>query len=114
MLSWTVWIFYLVIELLTFDCTYAELNSLKLNCLLHLAVYKQKLYNYAKGNCLKLSEVFAHGPGELGSIIGRVILKTQKMVPDSTLLKTQHYKERIKCKVKQSRERSNALFYTLL
>ena len=34
------------------------------------------------------------------------------MVLDATLLNTQHYKVRIKGKVKQSRERSNALPYT--
>ena len=51
--------------------------------------------------------VFANGPGDLGSIPGRVILKTQKMVLDATLLNTQHYKVRIKGKVEQSRERSS-------
>ena len=41
-----------------------------------------------------MSRVFANGPG--GSIPGRVIPKTQKMVLDTTLLSTQHYKVRIK------------------
>ena len=49
--------------------------------------------------------VFANGPGDLGSIPGRVIPKTQKMVLDASLLNTQHYKVRIKGKVEQSRER---------
>ena len=40
--------------------------------------------------------VFANGPGDLGSIPGRVIPKTQKMVLDASLLNTQHYKVRIK------------------
>ena len=40
--------------------------------------------------------VFANGPGDLGSIPGRVIPKTQKMVLDATMLNTQHYKVRIK------------------
>ena len=53
--------------------------------------------------------MFANGPGELGSIPGRVIPKTQKMVLDATLLNTQHYKVRIKGKVEQSGERSTAL-----
>ena len=57
---------------------------------------------------------FAHGPGDLGSIPGRVIPKTQKMVLDATLLNTQNYKLRIKRKVKQSRERSSAHPYTLV
>ena len=48
--------------------------------------------------------VFANGLGDLGSIPGRVIPKTQKMVLDASLLNTQHYKVRIKGKVKQSRE----------
>ena len=48
--------------------------------------------------------VFANGPGDLGSIPGRVIPKTQKMVLDASLLSTQHYKVRIKGKVEQSRE----------
>ena len=58
--------------------------------------------------------VFANGPGDLGSVPGRVISKTQKMVLDPSLLSTQHYKVRIKGKVEQSRERSSALPYTLV
>ena len=48
--------------------------------------------------------VFANGPGDLGSIPGRVIPKTQKMVLDASLLNTQHYKMQIKGKVEPSRE----------
>ena len=48
--------------------------------------------------------VFTNGPGDLGSIPGRVIPKTQKMVLDASLLNTQHYKVRIKGKVEPSRE----------
>ena len=59
--------------------------------------------------------VFANGPGDLGSILGRVILKkTQKMVLDDSLLNTQHYKVRIKDKVAQSGEKSSALSYTVV
>ena len=58
--------------------------------------------------------VFANGPGDLGSILGRIIPKTQKMVLDASLLNTQHYKVQIKSKVEQSRERSSALPYTLV
>ena len=58
--------------------------------------------------------VFTNRPGDLGSIPGRVIPKTQKMVLDASLLNTQHYKVRIKGKVEQSRERSSALPYTLV
>ena len=53
--------------------------------------------------------VFANGPGDLGSITGRVIPKLKKMVLDATSLSTQHYKVRIKGKVEQSRERSSTL-----
>ena len=48
--------------------------------------------------------VFANGPGDLGSIPGRVIPKTLKMVLDSSLLNTQHYKVWIKGKVELSWE----------
>ena len=58
--------------------------------------------------------VFANGLGDLGSITGRVIPKTQKMVFDATLLNTQHYEVRIKGKVEESRERSSALPSTLV
>ena len=58
--------------------------------------------------------VFANGLGDLGSIPGRVIPKTEKMVLDACLLNTQHYKEWIKGKVGQCRERSCALPYTLV
>ncbi len=48
--------------------------------------------------------VFANGPGDLGSIPGRVIPKTQKMVLDVPLFNTQHYKVGIKGKVAQSKK----------
>ena len=56
--------------------------------------------------------IFANGPGDLGSIPGRVIQKTLKMVRDTALLNTQQYKVHIKGKVEQSREWSSALPYT--
>ena len=56
--------------------------------------------------------VFANGPGDRGSIPGRVIPKTLKMVLDTSLLNTPQYKGRIKSKLEQSRERSTALPYT--
>ena len=59
-----------------------------------------------------VGRVFANGPGDLGSIPGRVIPKTLKMVLDTSLLNTQRYKVRIEGKVEQSRESSNALPYT--
>ena len=72
--------------------------------------------------------VFANGSGDQGSIFGRVIPKTQKMVLDAALLNlvrfkisvcrdpknptTESYKVQIKDNVKQSREWSSALPYT--
>ena len=56
--------------------------------------------------------VFANGAGDWGSIPGRVIPKTQKMLLDAALLNTQHYKIRIKGKVERSREECSALPYT--
>ena len=56
-----------------------------------------------------VDRVFANGPGDLGSIPGRVIPKTLKMVLDTSLLNTQQYKVCIKGKVEKSRERSSAL-----
>ena len=69
-----------------------------------------------------MSRVFANGPGDLGSIAGRVIPKTQKKkkkkkkkkVLDAALLNTQHYKVWVKGKVEQLRERSSTLPYTLV
>ena len=61
-----------------------------------------------------MSRVFANGLGDRDSIPGWVIPKTQKIVLEAPLLSTQHYKVRIKGKVEQSRERSNALHYTLV
>ena len=46
-----------------------------------------------------LCRVFADDLGDLGSIQGRVIPKTQKMVLDGSLLNNQHNKVKIKGKV---------------
>ena len=59
-----------------------------------------------------VGKVFANDPGDQGSIPGRVIPKTLKMVLDTSLLNTQQYKVRIKGKVEQPRERSSTLPYT--
>ena len=55
-----------------------------------------------------VGKVFANGPGDQGSIPGRVIPKTLKIVFDTSLHNTQQYKVRFKGKVEQSRERSSA------
>ena len=62
----------------------------------------------------QVGRVSANGPGDLGLIPGRVTPKTFKMVLDTSLLKAQRYKVRIKGKVGQSKERSSALPYTLV
>ena len=49
-----------------------------------------------------MSRLFTHGPEDRGSIPGRVIPKTQKVVLDATLLNTHHYKVRIKGKAECS------------
>ena len=59
-----------------------------------------------------VGRAFANGLGDLGSILGSVIPKTLKIVLDTSLLNTQHYKVHIKGKVEQSRETSSALPYT--
>ena len=58
--------------------------------------------------------VFINVPGDLGLIQGRFMPMIQKMVLDSALPNTQHYKVRIKGKVEQSRESSSTLPYTLV
>ena len=77
-------------------------------------VNKRPLDELSKPDIGLVVRVFANRPGDLGSIPGRVIPKTQKMVLDASLLNTQHYKVRIMGKVEQSRERSSALPYTLV
>ena len=96
---------------------------------LHESIFKPKLIHWILINSLVCRNflqtfifhaigpavrVFANGPGDLGSIPGRVIPKTLKMELDTTLLNTQHYKVRFKGKVEQSREWSSALPYTLV
>ena len=82
-----------------------------------VCVYKtgyMYVYIYINRDIGPAIRVFANGPGDLGSIPGRVIPKTLKMVLDVSLLNTQHYKVRIKGKMEQSKERSSALPYTLV
>ena len=62
----------------------------------------------------QVGRVFANDPRDLGSIPGRVIPKTLKLVLDTALLNIQQYKVRIEGKVEQSWERSGALPYTLV
>ena len=92
-----------------------QLNGFKYCYLLFATVERFQILLFIVCKLLDIGQavrVFANGPGDLGSIPGRVIPKTQKMVLDASLLNTQHYKVRIKGKVEQSRERSRALPYT--
>ena len=57
---------------------------------------------------------FANGPGDLGSLTGRVIPKTKKKALDAALLNTRPYKVGIEGKVEPSRETNSALPYTLV
>ena len=59
------------------------------------------IYIYLEYNQLigLVSKVFANGVGDLGSIPGHVIPKTLKMVLDTSLLNTLHFKVHIKGKV---------------
>ena len=61
-----------------------------------------------------MDRVFTNGPGDMGSIPGRIILKTLKMVLNTSLINTQQYKVRIKGKMEQSRGRSSTIPYTLV
>ena len=70
------------------------------------------VYIYSSWLIGLMGRVFANGLGDRGSIPGRVIPKTLKMVLDTSLLNTQQYKVHIKGKVEQSRERSSVLPYT--
>ena len=45
--------------------------------------------------CGLVGRVFTNGPGDLGSIPGRVIPKTFKMVLDTSLLNSQQYKGKL-------------------
>ena len=69
----------------------------------HIHVVKNALHGMMHGinrvvSDTEESRVFANGPGNRGSIPGRVIPKIQKKVLDAVLLSTQHYKVRIKVK----------------
>ena len=79
--------------------------NLSLSLTLYIYIFKYRLIGV-------VGRVFTNGLGDMGSIPGRVIRKTLKMVLDASLQNTQQYKVRIKGKVEQSRERSSALLYT--
>ena len=61
-----------------------------------------------------VGRVFANGLGDLGSIPGRVIPKTLKMVLDTSLLNTEQYEVHIEGKMEQSRKSSSAHPYSVV
>ena len=72
----------------------------------YLSIYLVNIYIYIyiyMCVCVCVCVCVTNGAGDRSPIPGRVITKTQKMVLDAALLNTQHYKERIKGKVEQSR-----------
>ena len=76
------------------------------------SVYSTSQVGWADQLFGPVGSVFAKAPGDQGSIPGRIISKTLKMVLVTSLFSAQQYKVRIKSKVEQSRERSSALPYT--
>ena len=95
---------------------YFYYSRLKTICIKYFTCYLYKL-GFSSLTNIKcqiglVGRVFANDPGDLGSIPGRVIPMTLKMVLNTSLLITQQHKVRIKGKVEQSRERSSALPYT--
>ena len=88
----------------TFIYTFFALLLFK-SCFFLLASFQIRIIYELFGLAVR---VFANGPGDRGSILGRVIPKTQKMVLDASLLNTQDYKVWTKGTVEQSRERGSA------
>ena len=66
---------------------------------IHTSAINQIIYLNIHQLISLVGRVFANGLEDLGSIPGRVIPKTLKMVLDTSLLNTQQYKVRIKGKV---------------
>ena len=64
-------------------------NKWALACLKILPIKYSLTNNRSIGRMIRMS---ANDPGDRGSIPGRVISKTKKMVLDPSLLNTQHYK----------------------
>ena len=75
----------------------------------NMSIYERVLSKSKNRAIGLMSRVFTYGLGDRCSIPGRVIPKTQKMVLDTALLNTQHFKVRIKSKVEQSREWNSTL-----
>ena len=85
--------------------SYVKINYNSLVDLINRIISVKSTYRLIVGR------VFANDPGDLGSIPGRVIPKTLKIVLDTSLLNTQQYKVGIEGKMEQSRKRNSALPY---
>ena len=103
-------LFFFLFPSLTADFLFCfvGMNTTENSLAVHITLLPFQIYFWFRAIDL-LCRVFVNGPGSQGSIPGRVIPKTQKMVLDAGLLNTQHYMVRIKGKVEQSRERSSTL-----
>ena len=93
-------------QVTTFESHTCLMFNADLFVLHYPATYKRTIFDIMIVGLV--GRVFANDPGDLGSILGRVIPKALKLVLDTSLLNTQQYKVRIKGKVEQSRERSSA------
>ena len=81
---------------------------------LYLSIYLSNSIGLLSNQAIGLmNRVFASGLWDRGSIPGKVILNTQKIVIDAALLNTQLYKVMTKGKVKQHREWGSALLLHL-
>ena len=58
--------------------------------------------------------MFANDPWDWGSMPGRVMRKTQKMVLDASLLNTQHYTVQIKVKLSNPGKRITVTNFTYI
>ena len=107
--NYRMYLIYIYIYIYIYICMYIYIYPLgQWAGYIYIYIYIY-IYNQLIG---LVDKVFTNGPGDLGSVPGRVIPKTLKMLLDTSLLNTQQYKVRIKGKVEQSRERISALPYT--
>ena len=88
-------------------CINGEILATHIYIYIYIYIYinliSHKIYTYIVIQDIGITvRVLANVLGDLGSDLGRIMLKTKKMVLDASLLITQHYKVRIKGKGGQS------------